>query len=485
LAETQGAIKEPPAAEAETRLPAVLLVAYLPTHFSELLRVARVLKDSRRFRAVFFFAREGPISRDTLATCAREGFACLDTFGDPVCAPSADETSATSRLHKPRTPHEGHRKLRKTAFRSLWGVGQYLLKRSTAQRVMRQYCPVLIILAEENVGYATEVVVRVAQTQGARALVMPYTLATALEAAEALYHDQRCQVRTPWRRLFAKVFPHWVYEHRGVRLLRLPLKQALALELLGLAPPQPWVLHGGSADALAVESDAMLGYYQKLGLPAAKLVRTGSLADDTLAATHRDRAALRQRLCEELGLIPHHPIFLSAMPPDQLVKTRPQCDFANYDDLINFWLGALSRLAGVNNVLLLHPRTKPDAFAHAARFGCHVARWDTARLIPLCDVYVASVSATIRWAIACGKPVLNYDVYRYRYIDFVDVPAVLTVEEQSDFTRHLERLAADELFLRDLTAQQASSSRQWGNLDGQASTRLLRLCDQLIAHPHS
>ncbi len=34
-------------------------------------------------------------------------------------------------------------------------------------------------------------------------------------------------------------------------------------------------------------------------------------------------------------------------------------------------------------------------------------------LVPLCSLYVASVSATIRWAIACGKPVVNYDVYRF------------------------------------------------------------------------
>ena len=69
-----------------------------------------------------------------------------------------------------------------------------------------------------------------------------------------------------------------------------------------------------------------------------------------------------------------------------------------------------------------------------------MARLNTAELVPLCDVFVASISSTIRWAIACGKPVVNYDVYRYRYTDFIGVEGVLTCEEQDEFVSVLRRL---------------------------------------------
>ena len=42
-----------------------------------------------------------------------------------------------------------------------------------------------------------------------------------------------------------------------------------------------------------------------------------------------------------------------------------------------------------------------------------------ASLVAISDMYVASVSSTIRWAILAGIPVINYDVYQYGYEDFI------------------------------------------------------------------
>ena len=50
--------------------------------------------------------------------------------------------------------------------------------------------------------------------------------------------------------------------------------------------------------------------------------------------------------------------------------------------------------------------------------ACKKITRDTALLIPLCDIYIAFASATIRWAITAGKPVLNYDIFQYNYEDY-------------------------------------------------------------------
>jgi hypothetical protein len=76
-----------------------------------------------------------------------------------------------------------------------------------------------------------------------------------------------------------------------------------------------------------------------------------------------------------------------------------------------------------------------------------------ADMVPTCDFYVASVSSTIRWAIACGKPVINYDVYRYRYSDFLKVPGVFTMQEQHEFRSALNRLALDGEYRKIAAAQ--------------------------------
>jgi hypothetical protein len=101
-------------------------------------------------------------------------------------------------------------------------------------------------------------------------------------------------------------------------------------------------------------------------------------------------------------------------------------------------------------------------------------------LIPLCDYYVASISATIQWAIACGKPVINYDICRYRYTDYLGLKGVLTVEEQDQFLDLLRRMATDSEFRNEIAALQKADAPRWGKLDGKAGQRIVELFHDLI-----
>ena len=69
-----------------------------------------------------------------------------------------------------------------------------------------------------------------------------------------------------------------------------------------------------------------------------------------------------------------------------------------------------------------HPRASPDLLRVFETPNIKISIEPMASLIPLCDLYVASISATIRWAISSGIPVLNYDTYRLRYTDFDAAP---------------------------------------------------------------
>ena len=115
------------------------------------------------------------------------------------------------------------------------------------------------------------------------------------------------------------------------------------------------------------------------------------------------------------------------------------------------------------------------------QWGVKIARDNTAALIPLCDVYVASISATIQWAIACGKPVLNYDVYRYHYNDYLGVDGVIAVEDREQFLAALRQLTGDPAYYREIAARQAGFAERWGKLDGRAGERLLQLFERLGA----
>jgi hypothetical protein len=239
-------------------------------------------------------------------------------------------------------------------------------------------------------------------------------------------------------------------------------------------------MNSGSADAIAVESRVMDAFYRREGLPASQLVLTGGISDDTLAAGSRERAARREDLCAELGLPIDQKLLLCALPDDRFALPGAPADFEDYDELVRFVLRTLKGLPGFNLVVRLHPRSGEDTVRFVEETGVRVSRRETASLVPLCDLYVASVSATIRWAIACGKPVVNYDVYRLRLTDYDEVPGVLLVEDRSEFVAVTSRLATDRGFFEDIHEKQQSVASEWGDLDGQAGTRILACLDRVI-----
>lgn len=359
------------------------------------------------------------------------------------------------------------------------------LKRAVAAMVRRTNAAALLF-PEDNPSYATGIPIRVGHANGVPSVVLPYTIATALEPARVLERDPRHRPGPVGCSLLRLCGGQWLYEHGGSMMSRLPVPEALALQWTGGAPDRPWIAHSGDADMIAVESIAMADHYRREGLDGARLVEVGALYDDVLAEGLRNREEGRALLAESLGLPADRPLLLCAPPPDGHHRGGHRCEFATFDDLIGYWAERLAQVKDFAVLVCPHPTAIDRHFTPFRERGIAVAAgWDTARLVPLCDLYVASVSATIRWAIACGHPVLNYDVYRYGYTDFSGVPGVIRVEERDAFARQLRRMTAEPACLAELARLQRQESRRWGRLDGQARARLLALLGRLMARRRS
>lgn len=451
-----------------------LLAVYLDSHFAELVRVARLLRDSGRYEPLLFFARDYPARARDAARCVEESIACAgpETLLEPQADGGRADAARSSR----------HRLRRWLARRALLAFPVHLhrLRRELgrARRTLSDRRPELLVLAEDSVEYGTAAFVRAAHERGTPVVIVPFTVATAREPAETYWSDPAHHVRGWASRLLARLRPRWIHVHRGRPLLRLPAARALALEWLGLAPARPWVLHGGAADRIAAESDAMLDHYRREGLPEGMLHLTGSLADDELARGLREGPARRDALLRRLELPADRPLVVCVVPPDQMDTRAAVCDFATYQELVSFWVEALAN-SGASVILRLHPRAEASHWAPLAGPGVRLTQEDTASLVPLADVFVASVSATIRWAIACGKPVLNYDVYRYGYEDYHGAPGVITVAEPSAFVAKLRLLVAEPSFRARIEAEQRRVAPHWARLDGHSGRRLIELFDSL------
>jgi hypothetical protein len=220
----------------------------------------------------------------------------------------------------------------------------------------------------------------------------------------------------------------------------------------------------------------MRRYYIDAGLPEANLITTGSPSNDAMTLALSEDKARRRSLCADLGLSDDRPLLLTALPPDCLYFPggRPECD-SSYADVVQFWINSIKSVPGYNKVICLHPSVDPETMRFLESDDTKISTRSTYETVPLCDVYVASVSSTIRWAIACGKPVINYDVYRYRYTDYLRLPGVIIIEEQAQFLSLLDRLTSDADFRKGLAEAQEKEAPRWAVFSGSVNDDIASL----------
>jgi hypothetical protein len=446
----------------------VLHLVETPGQFIELQRTANLLRQSRDVEQFFLVHDCGDATDAIITRISEAGAECLNVTG------------GTSDGERRRALLDLLPRWLRALLRAVRDMARPAALMASYGRLLRGRNIDLVVVAEDNVGGRSRVLVAAATQQNRPVMLVPYTFPNADEPVATLGGFRAHQIRRPDQRLFAALRPRWERRAGSKRLLRLPVGQALVMELMGLAPDNPWMVNCGPA-TVAAESDAMSRQYRTLGCTDDKLAMTGSPVDMVLASRMDDRDRLRAELRRRYGLN-EHLLLLCALPPDQLTTYVAACEFTTYAELINGWMSALQSVADRFAILVRpHPRTPEMALAPLRRAGIAISQDDTAELIPLCDLYVAALSATIRWAITCGRPVVNYDVYGYRYTDYADVPGVLTVERAADFRSLIAELARDPERLTALARMQTVVAPQWGCLDGKSGTRILALVDRLVS----
>ncbi|MBC8548950.1 MAG: hypothetical protein H8D23_04805 [Candidatus Brocadiales bacterium] len=459
----------------------VILVVVFDAHFVELSRVARRLTLSNKYKPVFAFVFSYSVIERDLAICRSESWEYV-LLASPHSSGKKKWYSLANQILDRFSENISvfvHSVI-------LYFVIQKKIKWLVdgARTLIFKYQPALLILAEDNVAYFSHVLIRVFLSRGVQTVIVPYTIANASEAGE-FYSDSSKHIvdSNIVNKLIAKKYPHWVYEHRGKKLLFMLPGEIVALERAGFHYSDPWKINSEETTIIAIENEHMLDYYLNENLSGERLVVTGALYDDVFAEALLNSDHTRKEVYQEHNFFSEKHLLLCALPPDQFPR---DCEFRNYDSLVKTWLSSLAKFETWNVIVRPHPRLTAEQIEPFQRFGVRFTTQDTASLVPICDLYLASSSATIRWAIACGKPVINYDVYQYLkgYNDYADVLGVLAVSNKEDFLSTLQRLTTDQDYYDQISHAQRKEMSRWGKLDGKAGERMIRLFDDVIAGKH-
>lgn len=475
--------------------PKALVVIHHDAFALQGARWARMLKRNGRWEPIIYITA-GYLDRH-LTACRAEGITVLGAAaaaagdGESASSPAAGvKSSARGRLRRaltrvPALPRLANAARKSLAIRIPATVGRMRREISSLRAVLRSQRIGVVLLAESGPDFAAPLFVEAARQEGIPVVTSPIEISTARDYAEAYLTGAHLSLDRWVNKFIAARYPRWVITHKRRQMVRSDAGILLALEWLGLSPPQPWLIVGNREDVVAVEGEAMFYHYLAEGVAPAHMTVVGRAEHDIMHEVVSDASRRRQMLYARLGLDPSLPLLLSPLVQEHYATGRPECDFQNYADMVDFWVESLAAVKGYNVVITLHPghtyQQDSSGWDHLEERGVKICRDDLPELVPLCDIYVTGGSTTTSWAIACGKPVINYDIYRHgaHMVRYRSALGVLSTQEQEEFRALLTRLTGDRAFHAEISARQAVSAGQWGRLDGKAAERLGRLFDAL------
>lgn len=338
------------------------------------------------------------------------------------------------------------------------------------RREIRAHRAEALLLPEDVVGYTWPLLIKAGHEYGIPSLVFPYTLANREEPLRSLKDAEHFQ--TALNPQLARMFPRWRWKDDTMDIMRLPFQHLLAHEALRVTPPDPWTMNSGYANRICVDSHASRDYFKEAGIPESKMEVTGSASQDKMHHLRTRKAESLGELATQLGLEGDKPLLLVSGAPEQLAGQVPGCEFPDMD-AIGAFVGECLQPLGEHYHLVVRPHPNFPRFgAMLEAWGFNATQIPTSRLVPIADLFVAFASSTIRWAISCAVPTVNYDVFHYGYGDFAAARGVHSVQGRQEFHDVVHDLKPGSRAYADLARNIAADSAHWSMMDGHCVDRI-------------
>jgi hypothetical protein len=456
-----------------------LFIVHTPTFLTELSVFSAYLKKYKNARVVYLLLYDQKYSEKFISKCGSNGYELL-TIDKTI--KELDITFFNLVRFFGRRIYEMIRTYYYFSASFFFDINKEYLRemielmksRLLIQFILKKEKPDFIILGGDMPGYDSSLYIREAKKIGIESFIIPSTMSNGQEQAEVYSGDKQYHIRKQDIHFLKIFFKKWIKDYKGINLLRVPLARLFAFKSIGINYKEPWVFNSSNAKKIFIESISMYEYYRKAGLKNNNLVITGSPSNDIMTQIFNNNNNLATNLHNKYNIEKSKKKILFALPPDFYYVNggRPQSIFNNYKECIDYFLDFIEQKNQVKWYMTLHPSMNRSDYKAFEDIGVTILSDPAYMLLPLVDIFIASVSSTIRWAIACGVPTINFDFYLYKYDDFMNQDGVLYADNKNSFNDIMNKLISDAEYYTCIRKKQSISSLKWGKLDDMCCVRI-------------
>lgn len=332
-----------------------------------------------------------------------------------------------------------------------------------------------VLFSEDNIERDSAAWIMAARRRGILSVVTSYGALSAQEAEHAYAASPAHQLDPALLGPVREHLPKWLREGDGYQITRLPFSQMMGRELAGAEAFDPWLVNCQGADVIGLESESLRDTYLDHDFAASQsqLQVIGNPMLDKLALSSAELMQRRQALGQVHGFDPQDRLIVVALPPNEF--GRRASPFDDYMALVSTYCLEPARICGCTILASPHPNLSDDDKARIREAGVTLVDNSVAEILPLAELYVACVSSTIKWALALGIPVIDFDAYGFNYPDYLPVQQVASVQSREAYCQALENwaISSERARLQELAV---ADKQRWGLVDGQAIGRLIDMC---------
>lgn len=332
-----------------------------------------------------------------------------------------------------------------------------------------------VIVCEDGPGGCGPLIA-VAQDMGILVVEMPFGIGEMRDYQ--LYIENRAEEKTlnfvsddATGRALRKYAAKWILPTQYGSITLFPPEFVLARIAVGLDLPEPWVVHGGPADALFVESEAMERIYKREKVPSGKRIMTGSCYADAVYDEVATDPALMRAYQTASMIDPERPRILIALPPSYHGERK--AEFATYEATFERLLnGCKAAHPHAHITVSVHPAADELTREIVSKLADDVSDEWLLRLIAKTDVFMPVFSSTTRWALMAKKPIVNYDLYQFHLPTYDTAPVVFTTTSLETALQRLKSILATPESYHIAALEVSECSSEWGMMDGKNFERI-------------
>lgn len=310
-----------------------------------------------------------------------------------------------------------------------------------AEKVLAETTPCAVAAGGDR-GAGFEIpLLAAASRAGIPSVVVPFAISdpqggVRIRRGNPLYRAAGRHASGPNRRIVRR-FPDQAWGNGEDRYLFFSAAQTQVYASRKMLPANPWWLGGGLSSILAVGGEADAAAACRGGVDPQKIRVTGQPSHDLLYGAYVDRARTRADLTSGLALDSSRPLVVCAVPH---LAEHGLATPSEHGKEIEYLLSALAS-EPANVVLSLHPKSDRARYERVAeQFGARIAEQSLSSLLPAADIFVATFSSTVRWALLCGVPALVVDFYDLGYDIFAHYEGVELVSRRELFASAYRRV---------------------------------------------